>query len=239
MNVCSVDGCDKPTKAKGYCKLHHLQWWRTGDPTMRQRRPSEPLVAGNYETADNGCWNWTGYVDANGYGKAYDPDQHRGQRLDWAHRVSYRNFKGDIPPGHEIDHVCQNTLCINPAHLDAVTKKEHARRTFERMGYEGIQRQAAYLRSMKLTYGDIAEILGMAGKESAHRHVMAAIRKGLVDPAAVPPAKRLTDEDREDIRTLNAMGIPQADLGAFFEIDSSQVSRIINGKTSGHARSAS
>jgi hypothetical protein len=42
-----------------------------------------------------------------------------------AHRVSYRLFKGEIPEGTEIDHLCKMKCCVNPEHLEAVTHAEN------------------------------------------------------------------------------------------------------------------
>lgn len=35
---------------------------------------------------------------------------------------------GPIPADHDIDHVCGNSLCVNPAHLEPVTPHENRRR---------------------------------------------------------------------------------------------------------------
>lgn len=45
-----------------------------------------------------------------------------------AHRFAYELHKGPIPKGLEIDHLCRNTLCVNPNHLEAVTHRENVRR---------------------------------------------------------------------------------------------------------------
>lgn len=173
--------------------------------------------------ADTGCWEWSAYRDRNGYGR---------YRVVWAHRYSYENHKGPIPERYEIDHLCENPPCVNPDHLEAVSKAEHCRRTMERLGKDDIHLRAAGLRAGGLTYSEIADVLGYAGKESAHCAVQAAIRKGLVDPDTVPQRRVLDEQDRSDIRALYALGVPQTEIGRWYETDSSQISRICNNKTS-------
>lgn len=175
-----------------------------------------------------GCWEWQGYIDRNGYARCYDPSRPPGRRTDWAHRVSFEHHKGPIPAGHEIDHTCQNTICINPAHLDAVTKAQHAARTMRRLGKDDRHQAAAILRASGLTYAEIADALHYANREGAHGAVQAAITKGLVDASAVPKPVRLTDEEREDVRDLYAIGVPQLEIAAWYGIDGSAVSRICN-----------
>jgi len=45
-----------------------------------------------------------------------------------AHRFSYQLLVGNIPEGLEIDHLCRNKICVNPAHLEAVTHLTNMRR---------------------------------------------------------------------------------------------------------------
>lgn len=46
-------------------------------------------------------------------------------KSDYAHRVSYKLFNGEIPKKMQIDHICRNTLCVNPKHLEVVTAREN------------------------------------------------------------------------------------------------------------------
>lgn len=175
-----------------------------------------------------GCWEWQGYVDRNGYGRIYDPARPKGRKTQWVHRVFFERHNGAIPEGHEIDHVCENTICVNPEHLEAVTRAEHVTRTMQRLGKDDRHLLAARLRSIGLKYSEIAEALKYAGREPAHRAVQTAIAKGLVSADDVPKLNRLTEEEREDIRDLYALGVPQIELAAWYRVDNSFISRTCN-----------
>ena len=44
------------------------------------------------------------------------------------HRLIYEAYKGAIPEGLEIDHLCRVKHCINPDHLEAVSHKVNMQR---------------------------------------------------------------------------------------------------------------
>lgn len=89
----------------------------------RNPPPLEQYLATRSTKASNGCVEWKGHKTKGGYGLG-----HHGGLKTTAHRLSYLCFKGEIPNGYEIDHLCKNTSCINPDHLEAVSKKENNRR---------------------------------------------------------------------------------------------------------------
>jgi hypothetical protein len=71
----------------------------------------------------DGCWMWGGYLNEDGYGQFSI-----SRRMLKAHRVAYELFSGKIPPNLQIDHLCRNRSCVNPAHLEPVTSIENTRR---------------------------------------------------------------------------------------------------------------
>lgn len=64
------------------------------------------------------CWNWIGARDPHGYGRWGDGKNGQTQL---AHRRAYEFLRGPIPVGLEIDHLCRNTSCVRPEHLQPVT----------------------------------------------------------------------------------------------------------------------
>lgn len=70
------------------------------------------------------CWIWTAFCDHYGYGKF----NVEAKRPAMAHRVAYEWLVGPIPDGLELDHLCRNPPCVNPAHLEPVTHSQNVRR---------------------------------------------------------------------------------------------------------------
>lgn len=53
-----------------------------------------------------------------------------GKRVtEYFHRFIYRAHKGELPEGHEVDHICRNRACCNPSHLRAIERSDHMRLT--------------------------------------------------------------------------------------------------------------
>lgn len=65
------------------------------------------------------CWVWLGQIDRHGYGRF-------GRRL--AHRFSYQ-LEHEISADLQLDHLCRNKLCVNPAHLEPVTNRTNSLRS--------------------------------------------------------------------------------------------------------------
>lgn len=67
------------------------------------------------------CWQWVGMT-------ASDPPYGQitiGRKKMQAHRFAYEFFCGPIQPGHIIHHKCENTLCVNPQHLQPLPAPIH------------------------------------------------------------------------------------------------------------------
>jgi hypothetical protein len=81
------------------------------------------------KSPESGCWEWTGLRYRSGYGR-FKHDRKDSQ----AHRISWWIANGPVPVGLELDHLCRNRLCVNPAHLEPVTHRENMRRSLSFSG---------------------------------------------------------------------------------------------------------
>ena len=87
---------------------------------VRERLLANAIVDphGPRPVSDAPCWQWAKNPKGR-YGQ-FSVGKQKGIS---AHRASYELFNGPIPAGLTVDHLCRNTRCVNPAHLEAVTQR--------------------------------------------------------------------------------------------------------------------
>jgi hypothetical protein len=89
----------------------------------RTTRPIDQCYVYEDPKDPKSCWLWTRGTNGVGYGTTY----WRSKTMS-AHVVLYTMYKGEIPDGCELDHLCRNRLCVNPEHLEAVPRRVNLRR---------------------------------------------------------------------------------------------------------------
>ncbi len=130
--LCSIHGCTQVRKTRGMCHNHYQVAWYHGTHTKAPVSSSRPLTPVIERFLDkiciqDTCWLWTGAPNAAGYAMLYMSPTNK-PRVDYAHRFSYRLFIGPIPVGLDLDHLCRVRHCVNPDHLEPVTRKENIHR---------------------------------------------------------------------------------------------------------------
>ncbi len=128
LGICAIDGCEQRVRVKihGLCGRHYKRLTRHGDPTAGAAYAHEPIesrIRRFSRENESGRWIWRLALNANGYGIIGVAN-----RSKLAHRASFEAFIGPVPEGLELDHVCKTKACVNPAHLEAVTRSENVRR---------------------------------------------------------------------------------------------------------------
>lgn len=145
-----------------------------------RRVPLEIRLWSGAVECENGCWVWGRSLRGTKYGGLV-----RDGKGVAAHRAAWELAKGPIPEGMTIDHLCRNTLCINPSHLEVVTLRENvlrsegiaareARQTHCKYGHEFTEANTYRLPSKRSRYcreckRQKERVGGRLGAESEHR----------------------------------------------------------------------
>lgn len=154
-------------------------------------------------SSPNGCWLWTAAKHGGGYGLFRVYGQAR-----MAHRVSYLLFRGQIPEKYDVCHDCpsgDNPVCVNPAHLWAGTKQEHALDTRAKGQLATGDRNGSRLHPERLARGDRngarthPERLARGDRNGSHKHPEKLV-KGDAHWTRRYPERRTTG-DRNGSRT--------------------------------------
>lgn len=69
----------------------------------------------------DGCWGFDGGVAGGYYQCKFGGRSHR------VHRLLYSYWRGE-PKREHLHHTCHNKLCVNPWHLEPVTRRQHGAR---------------------------------------------------------------------------------------------------------------
>lgn len=87
------------------------------------QHPWEPFDNRYEIDTQSGCHVWMRLLTKDNYATMWL----NGKTVS-AHRYAYEQKCGTVPSGLEIDHLCRNTRCVNPDHMQAVTHIENMRR---------------------------------------------------------------------------------------------------------------
>ena len=123
--------------------------------------------------SEDECWNYTGYLQPNGYGSAYAGKIDGKYKRIGTHRAMYELHVGQIPLDLTIDHLCRNPACGNPKHLRILTVYENASdngfatRTHCPQGHEFTDENTHYC---KQTHGGLRRQCRVCGRERARRY---------------------------------------------------------------------
>lgn len=135
---CSVKGCNRLRRGGKLCEMHYYRMRRYGDLKKRGHEKVydrkvpilEHLVAKllrGVRKLPNGCWiSDTAIANPEtGYREVVIDIHGRPKARQYAHRLSYRHFKGPIPRGRQVCHACDNPPCCNPDHLFVGTRRDN------------------------------------------------------------------------------------------------------------------
>lgn len=119
---CSIDGCGRRVKSRGWCSAHYERWRTTGDPQApfvssvdrRDRHFDARTLRQAWPETSRACVEWTGAVGSDGYGL---------YAMGRVHRIVFEALAGFAP--EVVRHRCDNPRCYRFEHLEPGTHADN------------------------------------------------------------------------------------------------------------------
>lgn len=160
-------GCGQKTWVPKKTSSYHGHAKGVPRPYMKGHNPANKITVTqrlNQHTVDEatGCW-LTPVVRRDGYGQiSVKGKVHR------AHRFYYEYLKGPVPEGLDLDHLCRNRACVNPDHLEPVTRQVNLRRSNRTTLNPDAVREIRKLAADGWMLTDIGRAYGISGQHVGH-----------------------------------------------------------------------
>lgn len=176
--LCDATGCSRFVAVKKWslCNSHYrrLTHERGKSRGLDLERASVEFWGFVDKGVEGECWLWRKAPHSQGHGTYWQDNVSYH-----AHIVAYRLTHGDIPVGLVVDHKCRNRVCVNPGHLQAVTRKENCENIGvyknNSSGYRGVtQRATGEWRARVGHEGRVLHIGDFTTPEEANQAVVAA-----------------------------------------------------------------
>ena len=128
-NECRTPGCDAQARCV-YCWRCNRRRRADNRALLRSLvvRLQEKIQMSKERFEGVPCWLWTGALSSSGYGSVWDRGSSRQAHL-VVYELLVRGGKRLRGKRRELDHRCRNRRCVNPAHLEPVTRGENNRRS--------------------------------------------------------------------------------------------------------------
>ena len=117
------------------------------------------------DPVNSGCWRWRGpQVKSRRYRK-------KGGVMRALYQIAFELFKGPIPSRYDLHHSCENPHCVNPDHLEALTRGEHLKIHIIKAHLDGRIGRGENNSNAVLTDGAVREIFGLVAKGVRQREI--------------------------------------------------------------------